>query len=99
MKHLIPATGGYSSGVFPDSFGDFASSVTIRGNAETGCEIAQAQVVARGVQITGILVCMAAGRELDQCQCFADLALTETKERVKRILKAADDWVRLADSG
>lgn len=54
--------------------------------------------VARGIQITGILFCLSAGRELHQCQSFADLALTETKERLKHILKAAaDDWIRLAD--
>ncbi|GAB2764512.1 hypothetical protein [Amycolatopsis magusensis] len=54
--------------------------------------------VARGVQLTGIAVCLANGRDLTECPCFIDLALSETKERVKQILTAAvDDWVKLAN--
>jgi hypothetical protein len=53
--------------------------------------------VARGVQMTGIVVCLADGRDLTRCPCFVDLALSETKERVKKILAAAvDDWAGLA---
>jgi hypothetical protein len=54
--------------------------------------------VARGVQMTGIVVCLANGRDLAHCPCFVDLALSETKERVKKILTAAvDDWAGLAN--
>lgn len=54
-------------------------------------------LVARGLQVTGILLCLVDGRDLTRCQCFIDLALAETKSRVKQILLAAmDDWTRLA---
>jgi hypothetical protein len=53
--------------------------------------------VARGIQIAGILLCVMDDRELTECECFIDLALTETMERVKQILVAAmSDWVNLA---
>ncbi|HKN52818.1 MAG TPA: hypothetical protein VJX66_09970, partial [Amycolatopsis sp.] len=53
--------------------------------------------VARGVQLTGIMLCLAAGRDLTHCPCFIELALNETKDRVKKILTAAlDDWTNLA---
>lgn len=53
--------------------------------------------VARGVQIIGILICVADGRDLTRCQCFVDLAMEETKSRVKQIITAAlDDWQELA---
>lgn len=53
--------------------------------------------VARGVQIAGILLCVMDDRELTECECFIDLALTETMDRVKQILVAAmSDWVNLA---
>ena len=47
--------------------------------------------VARGVQLTGIMLCLAAGRDLTHCPCFIELALNETKDRVKKILTAALD--------
>jgi hypothetical protein len=54
-------------------------------------------VVARGVQVAGIVLCVMDGRDLTECQCFIDLALAETKERVARILSAAmSDWSDLA---
>ena len=53
----------------------------------------QVITVARGMQIIGILLCVRDGRNLAHCQCFVDLAIDETKERVKRILAGAlDDW-------
>jgi hypothetical protein len=52
--------------------------------------------VARGVQVAGILLCVMDGRDLTKCECFIDLALAETRERVKQILVAAmSDWVNL----
>jgi hypothetical protein len=53
--------------------------------------------VARGVQVAGILLCVMDDRDLTECECFIDLALAETMERVKQILVAAmSDWADLA---
>jgi hypothetical protein len=50
-------------------------------------------MVARGLQMIGILLCLSQGIPLNRCQSFIDLALAESKERVKQILVAAmDDW-------
>lgn len=58
---------------------------------------AKTTAVARGLQVTGVLLCLADGHELDRCQCFVDLARTEFRQRVKQILvAAAHDWVNLA---
>lgn len=52
---------------------------------------------ARGVQITGILLCLVNGDDLSRCQCFIDLALEQTKTALKNILCAAlEDWRWLA---
>jgi hypothetical protein len=54
--------------------------------------------VARGIQVTGILLCLVRDEDLTRCQCFIDLALVETKTQVRRILvTATGDWVGLAD--
>lgn len=56
--------------------------------------------VARGIQVTGILLCVVRDEDLTQCQCFIDLAVAEAKTKVKKILVAAmGDWTRLADFG
>ena len=53
--------------------------------------------VARGIQVAGILLCVMDNRDLTKCECFIDLALAETKERVNQILVAAmSDWASLA---
>jgi hypothetical protein len=53
--------------------------------------------VARGIQVAGILLCVMDNRDLKKCECFIDLAMAETKERVKRMLVAAmSDWTGLA---
>ena len=58
---------------------------------------AKAIAVARGVQVAGILLCVMDNRDLTRCECFIDLALAETKERLQRILVAAmSDWTGLA---
>ncbi|MCZ7437729.1 hypothetical protein O7598_15080 [Micromonospora sp. WMMC241] len=52
---------------------------------------------ARGLQVTGVLLCLVNGDDLTRCQCFIDLALEETKTQVKKILVAAlEDWTGLA---
>jgi hypothetical protein len=53
--------------------------------------------VARGVQITGILLCVLNDDDLSRCQCFIDLALELSKTALKQILTTAlDDWTALA---
>jgi hypothetical protein len=50
-------------------------------------------VVARGLQMIGILLCLSQGIPMNRCQSFIDLALAETKERVKQILTdAMEEW-------
>ncbi|MEW2384321.1 hypothetical protein AB0873_19830 [Micromonospora sp. NPDC047707] len=52
---------------------------------------------ARGLQVTGVLLCLVNGDDLTRCQCFIDLALEEAKTQVKKILVAAmEDWTALA---
>jgi len=54
--------------------------------------------VARGLQVTGILLCVVDGNDLTRCQCFIDLALAESKTVLKRLLVGAmNDWTALAD--
>ena len=53
--------------------------------------------VARGIKIADVLLCVMDNRDLTKCECFIDLALAETKERVNQILVAAmSDWTSLA---
>jgi len=49
--------------------------------------------VARYLQMVGILLCLSQCIPLNRCQSFIDLALAETKERVKEIMvEAMEDW-------
>lgn len=51
------------------------------------------KMVARGMQIAGIVICMLDGRDLRKCSCFVDVVLEEGKERLQRLMeKAAGDW-------
>lgn len=51
---------------------------------------------ARGIQATGVLLCVLGDRDLTKCDCFVALALAETKARVKKILVTAmTDWPKL----
>jgi hypothetical protein len=57
---------------------------------------AKATAAARGVQITGVLLCVLNGDDLRRCQCFIDLALEKAKTSVKKILTTAmEDWTQL----
>ena len=47
---------------------------------------AKLTAAARAIQMAGITLCLMNGRPLTRCDCFIDLALTETKERVSQIL-------------
>jgi len=59
----------------------------------------KAAVVARGLQVVGIVLCLSVGSPLNRCQSFIDLALAESKERVKQILVGAmDDWTSSSPS-
>ncbi len=58
---------------------------------------ARCVATARGLQIAGVLLCLANGDDLTRCQCFIELALEHAKETVKRILTTAlEDWAELA---
>jgi hypothetical protein len=58
----------------------------------------QAVVVARGLQMIGILYCISGNIPLDRCPSFIDLARAGTEEQVKEILEAAmKDWTRPSD--
>jgi hypothetical protein len=61
---------------------------------------AKLTAVARTIQIAGIVLCLMDGRDLTRCDCFIDLALAETKERVSQILEAGlARWTELARFG
>jgi hypothetical protein len=47
--------------------------------------------LARSIRITGVMLCVSAGRNLRQCACFCDLAETAGKEQAKRLLLSAAD--------
>jgi hypothetical protein len=54
--------------------------------------------VARGLQVTGIALCVIREENVTRCQCFVDLALAETKTQVRKILVTAlGDWAQLAE--
>jgi hypothetical protein len=55
---------------------------------------------ARVIQMAGIVLCLMEGRDLTRCDCFIDLALAETKERVSQILETQlANWAELARHG
>jgi hypothetical protein len=61
---------------------------------------AKLTAAARTIQIAGIVLCLMDGRDLARCDCFMDLALAETKERLSQILETrAPNWAELARLG
>jgi hypothetical protein len=61
---------------------------------------AKLTAAARAIQMAGITLCLIEGRPLTKCDCFIDLALAETKERVSQILETRlANWAELARSG
>jgi hypothetical protein len=61
---------------------------------------AKLAATARAIQMAGITLCLIEGRPLTKCDCFIDLALTETKERVSQILETRlANWAELARFG
>ncbi|TCJ33276.1 hypothetical protein [Parafrankia sp. BMG5.11] len=55
---------------------------------------------ARGLQVTGIVVCVARSRSLTQCACFTDVVLVEGQAKVKSLITAGmEDWAGLGALG
>jgi len=91
---------GWVSGAFGAGDAARAFAEELASNIPLGPLDAKMIAVARGVQIAGILLCVMDNRDLAKCECFIDLALAETKERVNQILIAAmSGWTGLARFG
>lgn len=61
---------------------------------------AKLTAAARTIQIAGLVLCLMDGRDLARCDCFIDLALAETKERVSQILETRlASWAEMARLG
>lgn len=97
LHELIGRSSGWIAGRFGADAFTRAFAAELAANIPLGPIDAKAIAVARGLQISGILLCVMDERDLTECECFRDLALTETKERVKQILVAGmSDWANLA---
>jgi hypothetical protein len=91
--------------------GDFASVAGVRGapldftrelvkRIPIGPVDAKLTAAARTIQMAGIVLCLMDGRDLTRCDCFIDLALAETKERMSQLLEVGlDRWTELARFG
>jgi hypothetical protein len=56
----------------------------------------QCIVVARGMQVAGIVICVLNDRDLTECDCFVDVVISEGKERIEELMrKAAGNWRHL----
>lgn len=90
------AVGWFAGFLGADDFTrEFAAELAT--NIPLGPIDAKAVAVARGLQVSGIVLCLINDDDITKCQCFIDLALTETKERVKQILVSAmSDWSSLS---
>jgi hypothetical protein len=52
-----------------------------------------ATIAARGIQATGITMCLLTGQALIECECFVDVVTAEGSDRVAEVLRqAAMDW-------
>jgi hypothetical protein len=59
----------------------------------------KATIVARVLQLCGMVICLSQGRTLSNCACFTDVVELEGKERVNSLIESAlTDWTNLADS-
>ena len=97
IHQLVGRSFGWIAGLFGADDFTRAFAAELAANIPLGPIDAKAIVVARGLQISGIVLCIMNNRDLTKCECFIDLALTETKERVKQILIASmSDWTGLA---
>ncbi len=51
---------------------------------------------ARGLQLTGIVVCLTRSQSIMQCACFTDVVKIDGKTKVKELIVAGtEDWVGL----
>jgi hypothetical protein len=97
IHQLVGRSSGWIAGLWGAD--DFTRSFAadLAANIPLGPIDAKAVAVARGLQISGIVLCIMDNKDLTECECFIDLALTETKERVQQILVAGmSDWSGLA---
>lgn len=97
IHQLVGRSFGWIAGLFGAD--DFTRSFAaeLAANIPLGPIDVKAVAVARGLQISGIVLCIMDNRDLTKCECFSELALAETKERVKQILIAGmNDWAGLA---
>jgi hypothetical protein len=77
-----------------------AFAAELAANISLGPIDAKAIALARGLQVSGVVLCVMDQNDLTKCQCFIDLALSETKQRVHAILVAGmSDWAGLARFG
>lgn len=96
-KKLVHKTIGSIAGWFTQAIGGEPLEVAIVKKLAEKMPIpaidAKAIAAARGCQVVGIMLCLREGKPLRKCQCFIDLALAESKERVGKIVSAAlEDW-------
>jgi hypothetical protein len=61
---------------------------------------AKLTAAARAIQMAGIVLCLMNERPLAKCDCFIDLALSETEDQVSEILETQlTNWTKLARLG
>lgn len=97
IHQLVGHSFGWIAGLFGADDFTRAFASELAANIPLGPIDAKAVAVARGLQISGVVLCIMDNRDLTECECLIDLALTETKERMKQILIAGiSDWTGLA---
>ncbi|KJY28166.1 hypothetical protein [Streptomyces sp. NRRL S-495] len=71
----------------------FARELATRMPLPFGHEVAAA---ARGLQATGILICLTGGGPMQDCACLKDLLVNEGRAQFENLLHGAfDDWINL----
>jgi tetrahydromethanopterin S-methyltransferase subunit C len=97
LHEMVGAIGGWLAGLIGGNLLARAAAKELAEKIPIPVIDERTMAVARGLQVIGISLCLAENTPLDRCQCFIDLALAETKERVKQVLATAlDDWTARA---
>lgn len=97
IHQLVGRSFGWISGLFGADDFTRAFAAELTANIPLGPIDAKAIAIARGLQVSGVVLCLMDNKDLTRCECFNDLALAEAKERVKQILVAGmSDWSDLA---
>jgi hypothetical protein len=97
IHQLVGRSSGWIAGLWGADDFTRAFAADLAANIPLGPIDAKAVAVARGLQISGIVLCIMDNKDLTECECFIDLALTDTKERVQQILVAGmSNWIGLA---